>query len=82
MRAPIYRWLAVVPPLAMLLGVPFASRVNHLVLGLPFLLDWIVGCVLLTSVVMALINALDKRHDGRHAGAPGAGSESAGGGPS
>jgi hypothetical protein len=78
----IYRWLAIVPPLAMLIGVPFANRVNELVFGLPFLLDWIVGCVLLTSLVMAFINALDKRHQSRQDRAPGAGSGSPGGGAS
>lgn len=66
----------------MLLGVPFANRVDRLVLGLPFLLDWIVGCVLLTAVVMALISAFDKRYEGRQASAPGGDSGSVPGRPS
>ncbi len=56
-----HRWLALLPALAILVGVPLADRVHVLVAGLPFLLAWIVGCVLLTSVVMALIVALDRR---------------------
>jgi hypothetical protein len=32
------------------------------VLGMPFLLAWIVGCVLLTSVVMAVVGRLDDEH--------------------
>ncbi len=58
---PAYRWLALVPPLAILAGVPFANRVHRYVLGLPFLLFWIVVCVLLTSAVLALIEARDRR---------------------
>ena len=56
-----YRWLAAVPALAILGGVPLANRVHAYVLGLPFLLFWIVACVLLTSGVMFLVLALDGR---------------------
>ena len=58
-RVPLYRWLAAIPGLLILLGVPFANRVQARVLGMPFLLAWIVGCVLLTSVVMAIVGRLD-----------------------
>jgi hypothetical protein len=64
---PAYRWLAVVPTLAMLIGVPLANRVHRYVLGLPFLLFWILVCVLLTSVAMAAIGLLDRRHESRRA---------------
>ena len=64
-RVPAYRWLAVIPPLLILVGAPFANRVPQLVLGLPFLLLWIVGCVLLTSATMALIGALDAKRETR-----------------
>jgi hypothetical protein len=56
-----YRWLALLPALAVCVGVPLADRVRTPVAGLPFLLAWIVGCVLLTSVVMAVVYALDHR---------------------
>jgi len=56
-----HRWLAAAPPLAILVGVPFANRVDAYVLGLPFLLFWIVACVLATSATMALIGVLDRR---------------------
>jgi hypothetical protein len=59
-----HRWLALLPTLAICVGVPFANRVHAMVLGLPFLLAWIVGCVVLTSVVMAIIAALDRRAEG------------------
>lgn len=56
-----YHWLAIVPPIGMLGGVPFANRVHTLVLGLPFLLAWIVGWVVLASGCMALLYTLDHR---------------------
>lgn len=56
-----HRWLALLPTVAVAVGVPLADRVHVQVAGLPFLLAWIVGCVLLTSVVMAVVNALDHR---------------------
>jgi hypothetical protein len=60
-RVPLHRWLATLPGLLILLGVPFANRVHARVLGMPFLLAWIVGCVLLTSLVMAVVGRLDDR---------------------
>jgi hypothetical protein len=61
-RVPLHRCLATLPWLLILLGVPFANRVEPRVLGMPFLLAWIVGCVLLTSVVMAVVGRLDDQH--------------------
>ncbi len=63
MRARPHRWLALLPAAGFLIGAPLANRVHAYVLGLPFLLTWIVGCVLATSVVMAVIHALDDRAD-------------------
>jgi hypothetical protein len=45
----------------MLGGVPFANRVHTLVLGLPFLLFWIVSCVVLAAACMGLLYHLDHR---------------------
>ena len=56
-----YRWLALLPPLAILVGVPFANGVHAYVLGLPFLLFWIVACILFTSAMMGVIAVLDHR---------------------
>lgn len=55
-----HRWLALLPVIGMLGGVPFANRVEPYVLGLPFLLFWIVLWVVITSVVMGVIYALDR----------------------
>jgi hypothetical protein len=56
-----FHWLAIVPPLALLGGIPFVNRVEPYVLGLPFLLFWIVMWVVLTSVTMSVILLLDRR---------------------
>ena len=58
MRA--HRWLALLPAIGMLAGVPFANRVEPYVFGLPFLLFWIVAWVVITSVVMGIVYALDR----------------------
>ena len=54
------RWLALVPVLALTLGIPFANRLEPRVFGLPFLLAWIVGWILLTPVCMAIVHRLDR----------------------
>lgn len=56
-----YHALALLPTIGMLGGLPFANRVFPLVLGLPFLMAWLVGWVLATAVIMALILRLDRQ---------------------
>jgi 4-hydroxybenzoate polyprenyltransferase len=56
-----HRWLALLPALAICVGAPLVDRLHASVGGIPLLLVWIVGCVLMTSVVMAIIDALDRR---------------------
>jgi len=58
-----YRWLAVVPAIGMLGGVPFANRVTPYVFGLPFLLFWVTAWVVVTSAIMCLIYALDRARE-------------------
>ena len=53
--------LAALPTAAIVFGVPWANHVHAYVLGLPFLLFWMLVCVLLTSLVMAIVHALDQR---------------------
>lgn len=59
------RWLAVLPFLAILIGVFFVNRVTPLVLGMPLLLAWIVLWILLTSAIMAVIYRLDPANRAR-----------------
>ncbi len=44
--------VAVIPMLVLVVGLPFANRVEPVVLGLPFLLLWIVGWVILTPLFL------------------------------
>lgn len=54
-----YRLLALVP-MAAIIGAPwFANRIEPRILGLPFLLAWIVLWVLLTSLTMWYIGRRD-----------------------
>ena len=58
---PVYL-LAALPFLGLLGGIPFANRVTPFVLGLPFILFWIVLWVVLTAVIMWVIYATDPRN--------------------
>jgi len=51
--------LAVLPFLGILGGIIFANRIEPFVLGMPFILFWIVLWVVLTSAIMAIIYQLD-----------------------
>jgi hypothetical protein len=62
--------LALLPTLGILVGVPFANGVRGYVLGLPFLLFWILACVIATSAVLALLGALDRRDEAAAPPAP------------
>ena len=53
------RWLAVLPFLGILVGVPLLNRVEPLVFGMPLVLAWIVLWILLTAAIMAIIYACD-----------------------
>jgi hypothetical protein len=54
--------LAALPWIGMLVLVPFANRVEPYVLGLPFLLFWIVLWVVLTAVCMSIVYRTDPRN--------------------
>ena len=58
------RWIAIIPFLALIVGPFFVNRVDPLILGLPFLLAWIVVWILITSVIMAVIYAADPANQG------------------
>lgn len=64
--------LALVPFAAFFVGVPLANRVEPYVLGLPFLLFWIVACVVMTSAIMWLLAVLDRRERRRAESRPAA----------
>ena len=55
----LLRVLAALPFIGILLGVPFVNRVEPVLLGMPFVLGWIVAWVVLSSIIMAIIYRLD-----------------------
>jgi hypothetical protein len=59
--------LGVIPFAAILVGILFANRVEPFVLGMPFILFWIVLWVVLTSVIMFVIYKLDPVNRGGEA---------------
>ncbi len=60
--------LSLLPFVGILAGAFFVNRVTPFVLGLPFLLFWIVAWTVFTAVLMALVYKLDP-HNRRDAGA-------------
>ena len=65
----LLRVLAALPFIGILLGVPFVNRVEPLLLGMPFVLGWIVAWVVLSSIIMAIVYRLDPSN--RHIAADG-----------
>lgn len=63
-RARAYHWLAAVPTVVLLGGIPFVNRVHPMVFGLPLLMAWIVFWVVATSATMGLILYLDRSRAG------------------
>lgn len=53
------KWLAVLPFLGILVGVPLLNQVQPLVLGMPLILAWIVLWILLTALIMGIIYLCD-----------------------
>ncbi|KAB2336287.1 DUF3311 domain-containing protein [Cytobacillus depressus] len=58
---PLY-FLAFIPVVGFLIGVPLMNRIEPYVLGLPFSMFWIVLCVLLSSLTIWVMYRLDQ-HD-------------------
>ena len=65
-RLRLYHWLAAVPTVILLTGIPFVNRVHPMILGLPLLIAWILLWVVVTSGVMGVLLYLDRAraHDG------------------
>jgi hypothetical protein len=53
------RWLVALPFLGILIGIAFVNQVEPLVLGMPLVLAWIVGWVIVGAAAMALVYATD-----------------------
>ncbi|WP_233854696.1 DUF3311 domain-containing protein [Paraburkholderia sp. HD33-4] len=55
----LLRVLAALPFIGILVGISFVNRVEPLVLGMPFVLAWIVMWVVLSAIIMAIVYNLD-----------------------
>jgi hypothetical protein len=53
------RYLAVLPFIGILVGVPFVNKVEPMILGMPLLLAWMVMWVLLTAVILGIVYLCD-----------------------
>jgi uncharacterized protein DUF3311 len=53
------RWLAVLPFLGILVGTAYVNQVEPLVFGMPLVLAWIVGWVVVGAAILAVIYVLD-----------------------
>jgi hypothetical protein len=60
--------LAAIPCIAIFAGIFFGNRVTPYVLGMPFLLAWMMGCALLTSVVLLIIDRVSNNQQDDAAG--------------
>lgn len=61
----LIRWLALLPAIGMLAGPFLDGGVRPFILSLPFLLGWIVICVVLSAAVMAVIYYAERSGHGR-----------------
>jgi len=52
-------WLAAIPVVLAIGGVVIANRVTPFIFGMPFFMAWVVGSVLITSLVMWMVYLLD-----------------------
>ncbi|CAD6550809.1 hypothetical protein LMG27952_05072 [Paraburkholderia hiiakae] len=48
--------LAAIPCILIFVGIFFGNRVTPFVLGVPFLLAWIMGCAVLTTIALLVID--------------------------
>ncbi|MBS0641079.1 MAG: DUF3311 domain-containing protein [Proteobacteria bacterium] len=53
------RWLAVLPFLGVLIGVPLLNQVEPMVLGMPFVLAWLVMWIVVSAAIMTIIYTVD-----------------------
>ncbi|HQT78261.1 MAG: hypothetical protein B7Z80_11965 [Rhodospirillales bacterium 20-64-7] len=53
------KWLAALPFIGILVGVPFVNQVQPLIFGMPLLLAWIVFWIIATAAIMAIIYRAD-----------------------
>jgi hypothetical protein len=55
--------LGAIPFVTMVFALPLVNRIEPIVLGLPFLLFWLLAWVVLTPVILALAYKLEKKYN-------------------
>jgi len=53
--------LGAIPFVTLVFALPLVNRIKPVILGLPFLLFWILGWVLLTPLILFLAYTLERR---------------------
>ncbi|MGG3574189.1 DUF3311 domain-containing protein [Bacillus gobiensis] len=53
------KWLALVPLIGIIVGVVFFNQVTPFILGMPFLLFWLVMWTVLSSLIMGIVFKFD-----------------------
>jgi xanthosine utilization system XapX-like protein len=53
------KFLAALPFLGILVGVPLLNRVQPLILGMPLILAWIVFWIVATAAILAIVYWID-----------------------
>ena len=55
--------LGSIPFITMVFALPLVNRIEPIILGLPFLLFWLLAWVVLTPFILALAYKLEKRYN-------------------
>ena len=55
--------LGAIPFITMVFALPLVNRIEPIILGLPFLLFWLLGWVVLTPFILALAYKLEKKYN-------------------
>lgn len=56
-------WLGAIPFVMLVFALPLVNRVHPVILGLPFLLFWILTWVLLTPLVLYIAYRVEKKYN-------------------
>jgi hypothetical protein len=55
--------LGAIPFITMVLALPLVNRIEPIILGMPFLLFWLLAWVVLTPVILGLAYRLEKKYN-------------------
>jgi len=61
-------FLGAIPFITLVFALPLVNRINPIILGLPFILFWILSWVLLTPVILFIAYVLEKKFNASEKG--------------